>query len=339
MQVVTFNTWGVPKQIKERTMIVVDALTSMAADIVCLQEVVSPVAKYEFYRCMGNKYHIISSDCHVLQYPWIAYIPSMVVVLLMILCPLWYSLNFLWIVTMFLLSVCTLPHVVTGVTLITMNYPMSPDDGKFDFMGNMVLVRKDKFASLKVIQATPLPLQLRGYPTDIWPVWWFQTCFLRPNFMMVRCMDIVDPVKTALIVVNVHLVVGRHNHCREEQWLYILGAIESAKTRFQCQNILICGDFNAHHDEPEIKLLKLHGYRDSLDMCDNEDLGNKSRLIQDVCTWDPKNPHNQNHGQRQRIDYIFYSSVLFEVTTVHRCFDQFPFGSDHYGVVTRFSYQ
>jgi endonuclease/exonuclease/phosphatase family metal-dependent hydrolase len=143
--------------------------------------------------------------------------------------------------------------------------------------------------------------------------------------MIVRCMNPLN--QTTLIVVNVHLVVGRHNRYREAQLLHILETVEATKKRFDCPAVLICGDFNAHHDEPEIMLLQAFGYCDSVGSDD---------AIEDICTWDPQNTNNNSSGQKHRIDYIFHS-LIFDHHSSQRCFDQSPHGSDHYGVTTRLS--
>ena len=326
MHVLTLNTWGVPNHITSRTTIMVESVATMAPDVVCLQEVASPIAKHLLAQRLGTEYHIASSDYTTLEYPFMAYGPSIGVTLAVYFYSLWTSpLSLAWYVVFFAVIVCLLPQVLTVAIVKGMHYPKSPDrEKRFDFMGNTVLVRKDTFEALEIIQATPFPLSLRGYPMDIWFMWWwFQTCFLRPNFMMVRCTDLAKPGATALIVVNVHLVVGRHNHARKRQILHVLAAIEAAKVQFDCQCVLLCGDFNAHHDESDIKALTRLGYHDVLD-------GIQESVLEYVCTWDPKNPNN-GHGDRQRIDYIFHSEA-FDVKHIGRCFDRFPYASDHYGV-------
>jgi endonuclease/exonuclease/phosphatase family metal-dependent hydrolase len=326
MKVLSFNTWGVPYLLKERTKIAIDQIIPIAADVIAFQEVASPFARHEYRRRLGNNYHIVSSDHEDLQYPWMAYVPSMIAMMTALLLYVPTTQLLRWSVIAGLVSMFALPQNISMIIIKSMHYPGITGISKFDFMGSMVLARKKKFDSLEVVRTTPFPLALRGYPTGNIPVWWFQTCFLRPNFMIVRCMDRSRPSRTKLIVVNVHLVVGRHNRSREAQLLHIFAAVQTARTQFNCSNILICGDFNAHHDEPELKLMGRYGFYDSVD--------DRKIDIKDICTWDPQNTNNQNRGQRHRIDYIFHSST-FNMITFQRCCDDFPYASDHYGVVKR----
>ena len=326
MQVVTLNTWGVPNRIQERTELMAETLSSMGADVVCLQEVASPMVKQELRRRLGQGYHVISANHSSLEYPLMAYLPSIGFCYLAYMLSASYSMCwYSWFAI--ICGLATMPQIVTTAILIGMKYPESTDDdGRFDFMGNTILARKDRFQSLEIVRATPFQRRLRGYPTELCPVWWFQTCFLRPNFMLVRCVDKTNPLKTTLIVANVHLVLGQHNRFRYWQVLEVLRAVEVAKAQFGCSNVLICGDFNAHHDEPEIHLLRRHGYHDAASAGNgvfNED------------TWDPVNPNTDGQGERHRIDYIFHSDT-FRTTTTSRCFDRSPFCSDHYGVRSEF---
>ena len=122
--------------------------------------------------------------------------------------------------------------------------------------GSCVCVKKSLFHSLELVEALPFPLAMRGYvfpsalfPLKAWVKPWFGMSYLRPGVMIVRCISRADGVSTELIIANVHLVTGVTNPTRLKQVAFVQAAIERAVEQFGCHHVLLCGDFNAHHDQ------------------------------------------------------------------------------------------
>jgi exonuclease III len=127
------------------------------------------------------------------------------------------------------------------------------------------------FHSLELVEASPFPVEIRGYlkPSSIlnlldWRVWWFGTSFLRPGMTIARCVSLADEKTTELLIVNVHLVTGVQNPVRTKQLAFVQNRIIAAMEKFGCTEVLLCGDFNGHHDQPELNQLRAAGWVDAV---------------------------------------------------------------------------
>eukprot|EP01126_Amoeba_proteus_P002641 TRINITY_DN10830_c0_g1_i3.p1 TRINITY_DN10830_c0_g1~~TRINITY_DN10830_c0_g1_i3.p1 ORF type:complete len:319 (+),score=27.35 TRINITY_DN10830_c0_g1_i3:105-1061(+) len=301
-------------------------------DIACLQEVFSPFQKGSLTASLPD-YHIISANCHPSP-SLLGYIFTFVFLSILGI-TFFLSSSYFWL--FLVLSLVFLPtNILSIFTFLTRNVfipsgKISPDDDQFDFMGNTVLIKKNRWSYVEKVASFPFPHDIRGYPRPIsfhpqdWFLWWFSMTFLRPGFMVLRCVQ-QTPLKneTTLIIVNCHLVVGYSNSIRRKQIRSMLDYVKKTTIQFQCFNVLICGDFNAHRNQPELELLSEYGYVDAVKSI----LGHRAEKFY---TWDGRNPFVRVDPD-QCLDYIWFGGEIV-CKSCWRIFDKPPLVSDHYGVL------
>jgi endonuclease/exonuclease/phosphatase family metal-dependent hydrolase len=341
LKVLSMNTWGITTLLPERMELLIAGLLSRTPDVVCLQEVFAPAARTAIASGLAKHYYILSANHDSLHYPTLAYIPSaMILVIVSLFMHMSSAGASVW--CLLLLSAIFLPQVLCKLITSYIRYKTSsrpsisaldhahaPKCDTFDFLATCVLVRKEHCGSLELVASTPFSFTQRAYPLNMqkpW-TWWFQMSYLRPGFLIGRCTCKDDPSKTLLLVVNVHLVVGVTNIGRTGQVRCVLAAVEEAKRQYDCQRVVWCGDFNAHHTQPEISVMGQHGLADAAQLEDDVD---HDRLY----TWhNEQNPFVQPGEPNARMDYVFYCRRSFAVVHYERCFDRPPFVSDHFGVL------
>jgi endonuclease/exonuclease/phosphatase family metal-dependent hydrolase len=172
------------------------------------------------------------------------------------------------------------------------------------------------------------PHSIRGYsipknPFEFykWIFLWFQHSFLRPSFLIGR---VFNEETTLLLIVNCHLVIGINNDYRIHQVKMLIEEIKKSVKKYNCNNVVLCGDFNSDEYNLEYQILKKEGFNDSI-----AEILNKEERV----TWHNKNVNyyiKEYEEENKRIDYIW--TLKNKAVSYSRCFDKEPFVSDHYGV-------
>ncbi len=106
---------------------------------------------------------------------------------------------------------------------------------------------------------------------------------IRPGFLVTRCLNFNSSGQliTQTLIVNAHLTTGVTNPERSKQISFMLKEIFRFCKQFDCEHVLLCGDFNAHHDQPELILLSESKFTDVTRKLHPHNL-------EDFITWDNK---------------------------------------------------
>ena len=299
MRLVTINTWGVPKHdLIGRMRKLTTGLKEYAPDIACLQEVAFPHVQGHIRNALSEDFHIVSSRHSQLRWPYVAYLP-------LVLLTLAFLTNALQLRWWLVLVVCCHPFVIQKTVECVVK-------GSFDHMGLTTLVHRSTCQSVQHIHTEAFVSDIRGYGLK-WMnpfLWWFSMTFLRPGFMIVKTIGIEDA-----LVVNVHLAPEDDaRHIRYVQVQRVNECVRRASFQHKCTNVIIVGDLNDNKYSNTYRRLRLEA----------DDNGS---LIDAA-------PHVGATFAEESIDHIFVSQK-FHLRNSERIFDgaATPIISDHFGLL------
>ena len=358
ISVLSLNSWTEHHELTERAEQMAHSLLSMDPMVACLQEVASPAVKQILHARLSHRFHVISSEHSEPQFPLLAYLPFVMTGLFALSISCWVDpsstqLEFNkagpW--TGWLLL--TLPLLTCPPCLFFFARLLLAGTLSVDLMALTVLLRKPREAqeqgfrsvSRRVVQ--PFPDSLRAYPLPSSGFggccfYWIQHCFFRPGFMIIHATTTEG---RELTVCNSHLVISEpgtlRNHGRIGQMEFLKQSL--AEHSANSSMVVVCGDFNAPPDSPEVQALRDMGLTDGF-----------SQHEPGFNTWDSKLNLNVPKGQlsepNSRLDHVFTQGAngctisLGQVTKtfdgVHTCGGvAMPIVSDHFGVLAQIELQ
>jgi len=152
-----------------------------------------------------------------------------------------------------------------------------------------------------------------------------------------------------LHIMNTHLNTGVHNSERIKQVDELIEFTEKFPSSVGADNCgtILCGDTNAHHEEPEMKHLFTNCFQDCWNVSGSsypKTLPSKKSNPKGF-TWHDKNPLTAGLLKEpdQRVDYVAYrnqslseSKLAIRPVDCQVVLDSAPHVSDHYGVLATF---
>ena len=335
------NCWVENTDRVRRTNDLIRGILALDPDITCLQEVVTQEVKEELWKNLTDRYHILSTDYTVPNFPPLAYLPCVFVTVIAVSMLLWggnLGLTILiWSVAILVLN----PQGLFSCVSFMITNRTTPS---LDLMGQSILVRRaygsEGWSSVRVVGVHPFSHNLRGYPfpTSFKKAffYWVQHCFIRPGFIVVHatggCQDVW--------ILSAHLVVSKpktdRNPIRIMQVEYMHEILNQNMKKIKSSNgdplILIAGDFNAPGESPEVEFMRSIGF---IDACTPGASWPVKPQIS-FPTWHREsNPYTESDVDEpdNRLDYVFFTGV--RCVKAERVFDgcNLPIVSDHFGVL------
>ena len=207
------NCWVENTDRVRRTNDLIRGILTLDPAIVCLQEVVTRDVKDELWKNLTDRYHILSTDYTVPNFPPLAYLPGVLVTVISVSLLLWWGVNIgptvlVWAAAILLLR----PQGLFSCASFVITNRTTPS---LDLMGQSILVLRahmsEGWSSVRLVGVHPFSHNLRGYPS---PTsfkkaffYWAQHCFIRPGFIVVHatggCQD--------AWILSAHLVVSKPN--------------------------------------------------------------------------------------------------------------------------------
>lgn len=342
LTIVTLNVFATPfNNAGERYKQQVASLKQLSPDAVFLQEMYASDLKSLYEENFSDTYHVFSTGSLASLKPtFIAgalnFKISMLLLFFMSKMVALIELEPLSLVLLSLvLSVSnSLPLRIPSLVYLALSwkFPRLRDILEGDTLGLMLLVKK----STMVVKPDSLTTHLfsnQAYTFSF--VGLFEWCFKPRGFISVQAQHIQS--SCTMTLVNTHLNVGLGNSKRLLQVKELADCMHQLSISKEVP-VVVGGDTNADAKDPEIKFLYDQGFCDTYLTYYKGDLSNAPRHGD---TWDNSNPlaHGFLIEPNQRVDYIMFknchSSKGFLVEKSMLLFDQEPFVSDHYGVLSQ----
>ncbi|KRX02010.1 Endonuclease/exonuclease/phosphatase [Pseudocohnilembus persalinus] len=367
LKIITYNVWLDSHQIITRMNKIIDEIQKIEPDIVCLQELHSQGIKKLFEQGLPD--FRLHSTNHIKQkFKWHSYLPA---IFLQILSGILFEIGrniyinmiinviiYISFVLALLFSLMLIPQITRY--LINQNVDeydqirQNQNDGQdskqnleLDWIGQVILVNKKTFNNSKIIKEQPFNnraiMSTQSFNVFKWLYVWVLETFLRPGYLMVLCDS--QELNRNFLVISTHLAIGQANQKRILQVKELRGQILKSIKQLGIDDYILCGDFNANHDQQEIKYLQNEGFCDIVEE-KYQVSKNKENEVKYI-TWDSQNPYVKMIGHKEpssRLDYIFLGKQMqYKINDVEVIFNKkgsvlsenYGIFSDHFGVFAK----
>lgn len=239
--VASINVWGEPPNRNVRAEAAGRDVSGIVPAVVVMQEMVNPDQTSCFLRGLnqgGETYHVIRGPASTSQRSWWCWVPTLVLLLLMLLVSWIFKTKSTIITSMLLIAI--LAGLLSPPSVRYIGFKILG----FDFKSQLAFAVREPIKVAEIYHHHSF--STKGYPPPThmwsWLVWWFAEASLSPGFAAVR-LEVPTPTgQKALLCYNLHLTPGRQNPIHAKQCAELL-----LHLKHHClsdTSVIVAGDFN-----------------------------------------------------------------------------------------------